>query len=87
VFPPLPGMEEYKQKLLEITAASNEILFRVVEDLCDVYTVGRENPWDVNDLEQRSGKFLDSMLFERNSFVAANQDVILAVLEQTAVPA
>jgi len=33
---------------------------------------------------QRSGKFLDSMLFERNSFVAANQDVILAVLEQAA---
>lgn len=86
LFPPLPGMEEYKQKLREITAASNEILFRVVEDLCQVYTVGGENPWDVNDLEERSGRFLDRMLFERNSFVAANQDVILAVLEQSAAP-
>jgi hypothetical protein len=87
LFPPLPGMGEYKQKLREITAESNEILFRVVEDLCQVYTAGAENPWNVDDLEERSGKFLDRMLAERNAFVAANQDVILAALDQVAAHA
>ncbi|HUS04832.1 MAG TPA: radical SAM protein [Bryobacteraceae bacterium] len=87
LFPALPGMEDYKQRLRGITSASNEVLFRVVEDLCRVYTDGGENPWDVNDLEEQSGNFLDEMLFARNSFVAANQDVILAVLEEQAAHA
>jgi len=87
LFPPLPGMEEYKRTLRQITGESNEILFRVVEDLCRVYTEGGENPWNVDDLEERSGKFLDRMLFERNTFVAANQDVILSALEEQAMHA
>jgi len=42
LFPPLPGMEDYKNTLAAITRDSNDLLLRVVEDLSYVFSDGAE---------------------------------------------
>src|SRR6185295_1152982 len=52
LFPELPGMRGYQQKLRRITKASNDLLLTVVEDLSYVYADGRDNRWNPALIEQ-----------------------------------
>lgn len=77
LFPVLAEMPSYRSKVREITAASNNFLLRVVEDLCWSFSDGRFNPWSSAEVEAKRVQFLEDLLYERNTFVERNQAVLL----------
>jgi hypothetical protein len=82
LFPELPGMPEYKQAIRSITRESNEILFRVVEELLDDASIGRQRTWTTAKLEACRKRFLDQLLELRDAFVGRHQSVLLATLHR-----
>jgi radical SAM superfamily enzyme YgiQ (UPF0313 family) len=84
LFPNLRGMRKYKTTLRRITKASNDLLLQVVEDLSYVFSDGRENPWDANEVETYREKFVADLLRERDAFVFSHQHILLDTLERDA---
>ena len=80
LFPTLPGMRTYKQRLRRITKGSNDLLLNVVEDLSYVYSDGRRNPWDPAEVERSRSRVIDDLLAARNEFVLRHQDILLDAL-------
>ncbi len=80
LFPPMPQLAGYKRELQQITQESNAVLFQVVDDLLETYLNGRPHAWSASRLGQRRDAFLARMLNARNTFVAANQDVLMRAL-------
>ena len=85
-FPALPGMAEYKETLRRITKDSNDLLLNVVEDLSYVYSDGRNNRWDPDELEQSRADVIERLLTTRNEFVLRHQDLLLRALGVETVP-
>jgi radical SAM superfamily enzyme YgiQ (UPF0313 family) len=85
LFPALPDLPEYQQKLAEITRASNDLLFRVVEDMSYVYSDGHPNTWSAEVLRRRCRGFLSWLLDERNAFIYGNQEILLEALQRDGV--
>jgi radical SAM superfamily enzyme YgiQ (UPF0313 family) len=86
LFPRLHGMAQYQRRLRQITKRSNDLLLRIVEDLSYVYSDGRENTWDADDIERRRQRVLDDLVRERDAFVLAHQDLLLDTLERAPEP-
>lgn len=86
LFPALPGIGRYKQRLRGITKASNDLLLNVVEDLSYVYSDGRKNRWDPDQLEQKRADVIERLLTTRNRFVLRHQDLLLRSLGVENVP-
>lgn len=84
LFPPLRGTPTYRRKLRRLTAASNDLLLRVVEDLSYVFSDGRDNPWGADEVEERREGFLRTLLQERNAFIYRNQATLLGALQHGA---
>jgi hypothetical protein len=87
LFPALPGMPRYKQRLRRITRASNDLLLGLVEDLTYVYSDGRENRWDPEDVERRRLHVIEELRDTRDRFVLRHQDLLLAALGISAASA
>lgn len=81
LFPSLPGMAEYKEKLRGITKASNDFLLTVVEDLSYAFSDNRENKWTPAIVEEYREQFLTDLLKERDGFVYRNEELILNTLK------
>lgn len=79
--PDLPQLGRYRVTLQQITAASNAVLFDVVRELADICEAELDPVIDRDALALQAGQFVDELLYERNRFVAANQDDLLRVLE------
>jgi radical SAM superfamily enzyme YgiQ (UPF0313 family) len=79
--PGLPGLLDYRERLREITAASNEVLFDVVEQLVGVCRDGRPMTLSRAALTTASRAYVHRLVAERDAFVLANQDVLLSALE------
>jgi anaerobic magnesium-protoporphyrin IX monomethyl ester cyclase len=75
--PTLPDLSQYKQAVRNITQASNEILFQVVEELLDAASEARPTTWTTAKLETTRQKFLDQLLKDRDTFVARHQRILL----------
>lgn len=86
LFPSLPGMRQYKTKLSAITKRSNGLLLDVVEDLTYVYSDGREIKWKPEEVEACRQQVLDDLIAQRDEFVLANEEVLLATLRREGVP-
>jgi anaerobic magnesium-protoporphyrin IX monomethyl ester cyclase len=86
LFPALPGMQRYKKTLRGITKTSNDLLLSIVEDLSYVYSDGRENRWDPQEIEASRKQGLDDLLTERDAFVLKHQEILLEVLKRDAAP-
>jgi anaerobic magnesium-protoporphyrin IX monomethyl ester cyclase len=82
-FPGLPGASGYRAKLLEITRASNNLLFQVIADMADFHEHGRSHDWSTETLRERCRRFLESFLTERNDFVGRHQHQFLAALSRS----
>ena len=80
LFPRLPGMAAYQKSLREITASSNELLFRVVEDLADQHDGDRRFEWSADVLAEQCDRFAAQLLDRRDRFIARNQEPIMAAL-------
>lgn len=81
LFPSLPDIQTYTGALRDITQRSNELLFRVVEDLCDAYTSDAPHRWSATILQSQCAEFLDSLVAERDRFIARHQRVLMSALE------
>jgi anaerobic magnesium-protoporphyrin IX monomethyl ester cyclase len=82
LFPALPDTEAYKKELRRITRQSNDLLFGIVEDLCDAYEAGSPHQWSATALQSECGEFLERLVLERNRFIARHQRVLMDVLER-----
>jgi anaerobic magnesium-protoporphyrin IX monomethyl ester cyclase len=78
--PSLPGLGGYRDGLQRITRESNETLMEVVDDLVTVCRDGAEQTLRPDELASRCEDYVDRLLEERNSFVVANQDELLAAV-------
>ncbi|HBB98627.1 MAG TPA: B12-binding domain-containing radical SAM protein [Blastocatellia bacterium] len=86
LFPKLPGMRQYKMKLSAITKRSNSLLLDVVEDLTYVYSDRREIKWKPEEVEASRQQVLDDLIAQRDEFVLANEELLLATLQREGVP-
>lgn len=82
LFPVLPGMEEYKETLRDITKRSNELLLRVVEDLSYQFSDNKPAQWTPGDVEAAREHFLEELLRERNAFVYSNEEILISTLQR-----
>ena len=87
LFPLLPGMADYKQRLRRITSASNYVLLQVVEDLSYAFSDGRQNDWSAATVEEHRQRFQAQLRTERDAFVLENEAVLLEALAQPAARA
>ena len=86
LFPALPGMQDYAKTLRRITMTSNELLLGVVEDLSYVYSDGRENHLDPEEIERSREQILEDLLTERDDFIYQHQETLLDALQLGALP-
>ncbi len=84
LFPLLPGMAGYTERLRAITSKSNALLLDVVEDLSYTYSDGRDNRWVAEEVEAARKGILEEFIGERDEFVADNEDILLEALGQLA---
>jgi hypothetical protein len=87
LFPAIPGFDDYRRLVQQITSESNLALIQIVEDLSYVLSDGRANPWSVNDLRLRSSAFTNRLITTRDEFILRNQDLLLESLQADAQPA
>jgi anaerobic magnesium-protoporphyrin IX monomethyl ester cyclase len=87
LFPRLPGLQAYQETLRDITRATNELLFRVVEDMSEAFSDGGRNVWSGEALRPECERFLGDFLEARNAFVLTNQPTILDALRSQRPPA
>jgi radical SAM superfamily enzyme YgiQ (UPF0313 family) len=77
LFPSFTDLPQYKRAISGITQASNDVLFRVVEDLIDFASEGRPMTWTTTMTAFKRQQFLQQLLKERNGFVARHQEELL----------
>jgi radical SAM superfamily enzyme YgiQ (UPF0313 family) len=82
LFPMLPGMADYTHTLRRITSDSNHLLLSIVEDLSYVFSDGKENAWNPEEVEESRKRILDEFIGERDAFVYENQAILLDALGQ-----
>jgi anaerobic magnesium-protoporphyrin IX monomethyl ester cyclase len=88
LFPGLPDIRDYKAALMAVTAASNEMLFQVIEDISYAITEGRPHRWTSARLKDEGARFIDQFRLARDGFVMRNQQVFReALMEREAVSA
>ena len=78
--PSLPNLGEYRARLQRITRESNETLMQVVDDLVAVCRDGAEQTFLPDELAARCAGYVDELLRERNAYVLANQEELLAAV-------
>jgi hypothetical protein len=83
LFPLIAELPTYKQDLRRITQESNDFLLRVVEDLCTAFANGSPHSREAFEVEEARRYFLAKLLYARDSFVARNQELLLANMPQT----
>ncbi len=86
LFPALPGMKKYEKALRGITSESNGLLLQIVEDLSYVFSDGRENRWDPDEVQKERERFLADLLAMRDTFVYRHEVILLDALERDAAP-
>ena len=81
LFGTLEGRARYEQSLRAITRASNDLLFRVVQDLTAAHEHGRPHRWSEALLADPCDSLLERLSKARDRFVARNQDALLRTLQ------
>jgi len=82
LFPPVPGFEEYKETVREITRDANALLFRIVEETCDAYSEGTPDRWSPEDVREACQGFLERFQEQRDGFIGRNQALLLEALQE-----
>lgn len=81
LFPGLGGLEGYKADLRRLTAASNDMVLDVVDDLVGVHAEGRRRRWNDGDVAERAERFGGELLRLRDGYIRGQQDVLIAALQ------
>jgi radical SAM superfamily enzyme YgiQ (UPF0313 family) len=85
LFPGLTDIQDYKKALKSVTAASNAMLFQVIEDISYAITEGRPHGWTSERLRTEGARFIAEFREARDGFVLRNQDVFRAALAEREV--
>jgi anaerobic magnesium-protoporphyrin IX monomethyl ester cyclase len=80
LFCTLDGRARYEQSLRAITRASNDLLFRLVNDLTTAHETGRTHRWTEALLAEPCDALLERLAKARDKFVTRNQDALLRTL-------
>lgn len=86
LFPPLDGFREYRETVRTITASANEVLFQVVGDVLGEYRDGRPHRWTARKVKEECVNFQETLLSERNAFIARHQATLMHSLEADSSP-
>jgi len=78
--PSLPELDAYRERLRRITRESNETLMQVVEDVVAVCRDGAQQTFLPDELTARCASYVERLLEERNAYVLANQEDLLAAV-------
>ena len=82
LFPPLPGLCEYKHAIQELTRNANQVLFTIVEETSYVYSDGRHNRWTPDAVRAECLVFQEKLRAERDAFVSRHQGILLEALAE-----
>jgi radical SAM superfamily enzyme YgiQ (UPF0313 family) len=77
LYPSVRDVQSYKQTLRKLTAASNEVLFQVVEDLVGSFVERRPPLYSKTELRDQCAEFVVELLDARNRYVLENKDGFL----------
>lgn len=80
LFPSVKGRAAYEGKLRAITRSSNDLLFRVVDDVTDAHEQGVDHGWDDARLAPPCDDLLRRLASTRDEFVRKNEKVLLTAL-------
>jgi len=86
LFPALDGFGEYRETVRTITASANEVLFQVVGEVLGEYRDGRPHRWTPRRVKEACVNFQESLMNERNAFVARNQAILMHSLKEDESP-
>lgn len=86
LFPDVPGLAAYKQRVREITRASNEVLLGMVEDTLAVFVEGARSKRSAEELREQSQNFAEKLTDTRSEFILQNQDFLVETLKREAQP-
>lgn len=81
LFPGLEGLEAYKADLRKLTAASNDMVLDVVDDLVACHAEGRRRRWRDSEVTARAEDFGGELLRLRDGYISGQSQVILAALQ------
>ena len=83
--PWLPGLADYRSSIQGVARESNEVLFRIVEELAASAQAGRRATVDAYELAARCRGFLDRLVGDRNAFVVRNEQALVDALVEAGV--
>jgi anaerobic magnesium-protoporphyrin IX monomethyl ester cyclase len=84
LFPPLDGLESYRQFLHSITRRANEYLLDLVEKASYAFEAGRGEVPTVSEMKGAGQRFAGELQAGRDAFVLCNQQTMLSSLEVAA---
>jgi anaerobic magnesium-protoporphyrin IX monomethyl ester cyclase len=87
LFPPLEDFSKYRETVRGITASANDVLFQIVEDVLGEYRDGRSHAWTPHRVKEVCESFQETLMHERNSFIARNQAILMQSLKAEQPPA
>jgi anaerobic magnesium-protoporphyrin IX monomethyl ester cyclase len=82
LFPQIPGLPAYRNRLTSITRRSNAVLFDVVEDVAKACMGERHQRFQAAELEETCKSFLSEFCADREAFILQNQEMMLARLDE-----
>lgn len=80
LYPSVPNLPAYRAALRDLTAASNAVLFGVVDDVAQSIEDGRRPAWTADALQRDCQRFVGRLLEMRNAFIARSQEEIVRTL-------
>lgn len=81
LFPGLERLDAYKANLRTLTAASNDMVLDVVEDLVACHAEGRRRRWRDGEVARRAEAYGGELLRLRDDYVRGQQQTIIAALQ------
>jgi hypothetical protein len=81
LFPTLSDLREYKEALRQLTKASNDVLFQIVDDTARAFSESIPNRWSKELVEAECKQFLDELVDMRDGFMLRHQGELLRALE------
>ncbi len=82
LFRNVPGLGAYKESLRQLTADSNEGLFRLIEETADAFSGTGNKTRPAEQLRRQCDGFVERLQTNRDQFILRNQDLLLEALER-----
>ena len=85
LFPPLADLEQYKHALRQLTKASNDVLFDIIEDTARAFRDRTSIRWTKEMVEVECKRFLNDLIEMRDGFILRHQGELLKALEERSI--